>query len=369
MEERQRYEIGGSLRRRSMFAAAAAVVAGAFARTSQKLEAASANLLYATDGAGSPVNPVKSTVEIEQGSGFNTNPGNRVLTAESVAHGIGGIYGLATDTYGMHGEIRSRDFSVFPDVANASPNAVAVERINNSQGNGGIGVSGQIPSTSAANATGVYGLNYSTYAGPGPGAGGFGVYGLSAKGHGLVGAVATAGAAAVVGATNGVAGAYAAAFYGPAIVGGDFTVFGAKSAAVLHPDGTRRRLYCLESPESWFEDFGEGQLECGLAEVAIDPDFAAVTALDKYHVFLTGYDGQYDLSVTDRTPAGFRVRSKSAEADGPLSGRIVARRADIPARRFEVVTAPPEPVLPPVPETATRLPSSTPPRMRAGRVP
>jgi hypothetical protein len=369
MEERQGYEIGGSLRRRSMFAAALAAVAGVFVRTTQKLEAASASLLYATDTMGSPVNAAKSTVFIEQASGFNVNPGNRVLTSESIAHGIGGIYGISTDTYGLHGEIWYRDFSVFPDVPNASTNTIAVEGINNSQGNGGIGVSGQIPSTSGANATGVYGLNYSTYAGPGPGAGGFGVYGLSAKGHGLVGAVATGGAAAVVGATNGVAGAYAAAFYGPAIVGGDFTVFGAKSAAVLHPDGTRRRLYCLESPESWFEDFGEGQLECGHAEVAIDPDFAAVTALDKYHVFLTGYDGQYDLSVTDRTPAGFRVRSKSGEADGSFSWRIVAKRRDIPAPRFEAVTAPPEPVLPPVPETAIRPPSSTPPRMRAGRVP
>ena len=127
----------------------------------------------------------------------------------------------------------------------------------------------------------------SSYAGPGPGAGGFGVYGLSAKGHGLVGATASAGAAAVVGATNGVAGAYAAAFYGPVIVGGAFTVFGAKSAAVAHPDGSHRRLYCVESPESWFEDFGKGQLECGRAEVTIDPDFAAVVLLDDFHVFLT----------------------------------------------------------------------------------
>jgi len=31
---------------------------------------------------------------------------------------------------------------------------------------------------------------------------------------------------------------------------------GPKSAAVPHPDGTLRRLYCVESPESWFEDFG-----------------------------------------------------------------------------------------------------------------
>jgi hypothetical protein len=51
----------------------------------------------------------------------------------------------------------------------------------------GLGVSGQIPPTSNANTIAVYGQKYSTYAGPGPGAGGFDVNGLSAKGHGLVG--------------------------------------------------------------------------------------------------------------------------------------------------------------------------------------
>ena len=33
-----------------------------------------------------------------------------------------------------------------------------------------------------------------------------------------------------------------------------------RSAAVPHPDGFHRRLYCIECPESWFEDFGEGTL-------------------------------------------------------------------------------------------------------------
>jgi hypothetical protein len=94
----------------------------------------------------------------------------------------------------------------------------------------------------------------------------------------LVGATAAAGAAAVVGATNGVAGAYAAAFYGPVIVGGNFTVVGgAKSAAVPHPDGSHRRLYCVESPESWFEDFGEAALVCGEASVGRSPWTRTVT--------------------------------------------------------------------------------------------
>jgi hypothetical protein len=215
----------------------------------------------------------------------------------------------------------------------------------------GMPILGQVTAGSGANTIAIYGLNNSSYAGPSPGAGGFGVYGLCAKGHGLVGATATAGAAAVVGATNGVAGAYAGAFYGPVIVGGAFTVFGGpKSAAVPHRDGTHRRLYCVESPESWFEDFGKGQLECGHAEVTLDPDFASVVSIDDYHVFLTGYDGQSDLSVCERTSSGFQVRATSGTGSGSFSWRVVAKRKDIPAPRFETVTVPPEPVLPPLPQ-------------------
>ncbi|HEY7053220.1 MAG TPA: hypothetical protein VH496_13965 [Mycobacterium sp.] len=211
----------------------------------------------------------------------------------------------------------------------------------------GVGVSGQIPATSSANTIAVYGQNYSTYAGAAPGAGGFGVYGLSAKGHGLVGATATAGGAAVVGATNGVPGAFAAAFYGPVIIGGDFTVVGgAKSAAVPHPDGTHRRLYCVESPESWFEDFGRGELTCGQADIAFDADFAAVADVSDYHVFLTPCDTHIDLCVTEQTTNGFRVLARDAASGGRFSWRVVARRKDIAGQRFATVTIPPEPALP-----------------------
>jgi hypothetical protein len=216
---------------------------------------------------------------------------------------------------------------------------------------------------SNANTIAIYGLNNSTYAGPGPGAGGFAIYGLCAKGHGLVGATAAAGAAAVVGATNGVAGAYAAAFYGPAVVGGDFTVFGAKSAAVPHPDGSHRRLYCVESPESWFEDVGEAQLTCGQLEVPFDPDFASLVAADQYHVFLTEYGGHNDLTVAERTPRGFRVEAKDRTSEARFSWRVMAKRKDIAGPRLETVTIPPEPMLPPVPN----VPVASPPTSRRSR--
>ena len=163
----------------------------------------------------------------------------------------------------------------------------------------------------------------------------------------------------MVGATNGVAGAYAAAFYGPVVVGGDFTVFGgAKSAAVPHPDGSHRRLYCVESPESWFEDFGRGTLACGEAAVRLDPDFAAVVDVSDYLVFITGNDGRSDLSVCDRTGEGFRVKSRARDVEGTFSWRVVAKRKDIAGVRFEPVEIPKEPTLPDVPASVYAPPPS-----------
>ncbi len=50
-----------------------------------------------------------------------------------------------------------------------------------------------------------------------------------------------------------VAGGYAGGFAGPVLVNGAFTVAnGPKNAAVPHPDGSHRLLYCQESPEPWF---------------------------------------------------------------------------------------------------------------------
>jgi hypothetical protein len=224
--------------------------------------------------------------------------------------------------------------------------------INAGTTDGGIGVYGELPTTVSTNGIAVFGLNNSTHVGPAPGAGGFGVFGHSARGNGLVGATGTAGGAAVVGATNGVAGAYAGVFYGAVVVSGPFTVVGGpKSAAVPHPDGSHRRLYCVESPESWFEDFGKGQLERGAAEVKIDPDFAVAADTGDYHVFVTGYDQHSDLCVTERTPTGFRVLSKDQTSCAAFSWRVVAKRRDIAGERFEKVTIPHEPVLPALPKS------------------
>jgi hypothetical protein len=341
-----------TLKRRGLLAATAALVAGLVAKFSE------VPLVAGTDGdvvLGAVSSTTAQTAVRNTGdpATVGTTAALVGIRSTSILQAFGGTIGVygVTDLPGATGVQGSSQ----------AANGIGVSGFGSStgvEGFGGTGVLGQstngnailglVPSGSMSNAIAVYGQNYSTYTGPTPGAGGFAVYGLSAKGHGLVGATATAGGAAVVGATNGVAGAYAAAFYGPVIVGGAFTVVGGpKSAAVPHPDGSHRRLYCMESPESWFEDFGRGQLACGQAHVMIDPDFAALVNVDDYQVFLTEYGERSDLYVADQTPTGFRVQAKDDTATGRFGWRIVARRKDIAGERLASVTIPPEPTLPP----------------------
>jgi hypothetical protein len=136
------------------------------------------------------------------------------------------------------------------------------------------------------------------------------------------------------------------------IVQGNLTVIGGtKSAAVPHPDGSYRLLYCMESPESWFEDFGTGELRDGKAEVQLDPDFAAVVHSDAYHVFLTPEGDSRGLYVTNKRPTGFEVREQQGGASSlTFSYRVVAKRKDIAGPRLETVTHPGRRERPAMPE-------------------
>jgi hypothetical protein len=359
-----------SIKRRGLLAAAWAVVAGfALKHTTQPLEAGvdgdvvlgafntetTQTTIFRNAATGTALQVACTAVGGTASGLISTGSGYGVISYKNGGGPGAGVFGQAEtpESSGIHGNGFSA--SGVRGVSNTGSGVVG-------ESGSGNAIRGQIPASSAANTIAIYGINSSTYSGPSSGAGGFGVYGLSARGHGLVGATATAGGAAVVGATNGVGGAWAAAFYGPVIIGGDLLVFGAKSAAVPHPDGSHRQLYCVESPESWFEDFGTGHLVEGRASVTIEPGFAAVADMDQYHVFLTGYDHEHVLHVAERTPTGFTVAANAALAaiqgqkpcdlSGTFSWRVVAKRKDIAGERLARVTMPPEPVLP-----STELPS------------
>ena len=371
--------VASQIRRRGMFALAWAAVLGfVFKHTSEPLQAA-APMQFGDVASSAAVtnNALGQTLLVSQ-AGYPTVAAvfaGQAFSGSSLC-GVQGVCGLRPappircGVHGVQGFLDPTGAGVLGDDRGGQGTGVFGRSGFDGNGEGfgvqgqsgsGIGVRGLIATSSTENAIAVYGLNNSSFAGPAPGTGGFGVYGLSAKGHGLVGATSSPGGAAVVGATNGVAGAFAAAFYGPVIVGGDFTVVGgAKSAAVHHPDGSHRRLYCVESPESWFEDFGKARLDdCGRATVTIDPDFAAVADLSDYHVFLTAYGIERPLYVEEQGPSGFVVRatdsaatSSAKQASGSFSWRVVAKRRDIEGSRFASVIIPPAPHCPDLPPPA-----------------
>jgi hypothetical protein len=130
-------------------------------------------------------------------------------------------------------------------------------------------------------------------------------------------------------------------FEGDVFVNGDFVKTGMGSCvAVPLPDKSLCRLHSIESPESWFEDFGEHRVVKGRAEVVIDPKFASLVR-GTLHVFLTPYGDSGGLYVSRRSRRGFAVREHgNGKSTLAFSYRVVARRKDIRAPRLEKVTMP-----------------------------
>jgi hypothetical protein len=203
-----------------------------------------------------------------------------------------GVLGQSGSSTGVEGTsisgigVKAETDGVFPAVSASAPNAIAVN------GEGVYGVRGASPS-------------------------GIGVFGKCPDG-------------------------YAGYFEGNVFVKGDLTKTGIGSAvAVRFPDRSFRRLCSIESPESWFEDFGEGKLVKGKAEVKIDPDFAKTVNLKtRYHVFVTPHSTKINgLAVVARLPGRFRVEHPDG-GSGTFSYRIVAKRADINVPRLKRMKMP-----------------------------
>jgi hypothetical protein len=191
-------------------------------------------------------------------------------------------------------------------------------------GRGGTGILG------TGDSTGVVGSAIAKFGTGVSGSGFIGVHATSPNGFGLV-------------AQGPASGAFSAAAYliGQVVVVGNQIVTGAKSAAVPHADGSHRLLYALESPESWFEDFGEGSLVGGKAEIPLDPEFAALVKSKKYHVFITPCGDSRGLYVKRKTDKLFEVREQQGGKNNlKFSYRIVAKRKDIKGERLKKIQLP-----------------------------
>jgi len=110
---------------------------------------------------------------------------------------------------------------------------------------------------------------------------------------------------------------------------GDINCTGLKNAVVPIDGGQRTvALSAIESPKSWFEDFGSSQLSNGSAVVTIDPEYGQTVNTElEYHVFLTPNGDCKGLYISQRTPASFEVRELGGGTSSiEFSYRIVALR-------------------------------------------
>jgi len=321
------------------------------------------------------------------GSGVvGTSPGGTGVFGSSTSGGGSGVYGTnSTGGYGVYGFSGSGngvlgysngDHAIFGTTFTTTAGKAGVFGLGN--GTGTYGVRGDGSGTGI----GVSGVSSSNIGVQGNSTIGIGVYGISGGGSsagaqpfGVVGSVTSAPGFALYGVANvsgtvgfaagaGVSGAIAGQFAGPVniynngtvapgnlYVQGNQTVSGSKSAAVPHPDGTHRLLYCVESPEAWFEDFGEGTITGGKAEVKLDPDFAAVVDTSKLHVFCMPHDETHHLAVKTRSGGGFSVAAdvsstaaargvKATDVNGTFTYRVVAKRKDVKAERLAKFAVP-----------------------------
>jgi hypothetical protein len=113
---------------------------------------------------------------------------------------------------------------------------------------------------------------------------------------------------------------------------------GTKDCIVRTSQGPTR-LHCQESPEHWFEDFGEGCLVNGRAHVELDALFLETVTIDGSHpmkVFVQ-LGGDCNGVYVAKGATGFDVvELRSGTSSVPFDYRIVAKRAGFEEGRLQV---------------------------------
>jgi hypothetical protein len=317
-------------------------------------------------------------------SGFTNNSGSGALAVQGSAPAGVGVQGICASAFAaVQGVCSSTGFGVR---GVNSANGVGVKGVSNAAGSttddgtgSGIGVQGK-----STNGPGVEGVSVNSLGLRGISTNFGGVVGISTNSHGLYGSTSGAGGIGLVGENLG--GGLAGYFAGSVLITGNLQVFGAKNAVIKMQDGTNASVYCQESPEPYFEDFGRGQLVGGVANVALEREFASLIAGGDYMVFTHPEGDTRGLFISRRNAGGFEVREvQGGTGNVPFTYRIVTKRKDIEGRRFARVSddaaktvaasrvalgiagaspvnnAPPNPVAPPAFAPPSSSPAPVPP--------
>jgi hypothetical protein len=241
------------------------------------------------------------------------------VTGQAGSDSTYGVKGMATVHPGVYGQ-------------NASTRYAAVEGRNTTTSVGSAAVAGFGDTVNVA-AFGVYGL--ARY---------HGVYGRSRYYNGVRGEAIDHDA--VSGYYSGTNTSYAGVWGGRGLWGygvyysGGLSGSGTKNCVMRSSRGPVA-LYCQESPENWFEDFGSGTLAGGRAHVDLDALFLETVTVDSRHqmkVFVQQTSGEPVNLVVHKGSAGFDVVGP-AGSDVSFDYRVVAKRKGFEDARLDVVTA------------------------------
>ena len=226
-----------AIKRRGIFAAVGAVAAMLTKQATAPVEAAynlqgdTSNSASSTTSIG-PFTILSNAPVLQVANGFTTGftATADAIQAAAVANSAVAVRGLhfdagdGLDGHSPHGVgVRGHSSGGYAVVGNPGTGiGVYADTVGTNQtaiwgvgfSNGSVGVRGTISSSPAANSIAVHAENESSASG------GYGCFGYSAKGHGVVGATGSANVAAVAGSTNGVSGVYAGIFYGSFVVVG-----------------------------------------------------------------------------------------------------------------------------------------------------
>jgi hypothetical protein len=316
-----------------------------------------------TEHANATIAPGRAGVV---GTGLNSDPAKDATGVLGYSNSHEGVFGWSSEGQGVKGLCATAG-STGAGVYGEAQNGPGVEGHSNQTGDGVVGFSHQghgVSGTSHENHA-VFGDNFKNKR-----QGTAGCYGVTLQNAGVAGVVGLEG----IGANNpndvhpwaaGVYGSsehhfeknrdgqrelrdkgFAGFFWGPVVVLGNFIVptIYAKAGAVLHKDGSHRLVYSMESPETWYEDFGEAKLVRGKARVKMSPDFAAIVDTKAYYVFLTPHGDSAGLFVAARSSGDFEVREQGGgKSSLSFAYRIVAHPRQSDNKRLAKIKLPPLP--------------------------
>ncbi|MCD6595925.1 hypothetical protein J7L68_09680, partial [bacterium] len=250
------------------------------------------------------------------GGGGGGTPGG---ADEQIQYNNGGVFGGASNFYydDVNNQVSIGVGTTAPYLLEAEDNdaiGIASRSINIAQtGTGLCGTNDDEAGNTLANGSGIAGTGYN-----------FGLFAnCTNSGYDIAG-----------GYFDGGFGLYAyTAFWNS----GDLSAYGiisngTKSTIVNDIDGNRVAMFCTETPEVLFQDFGKGKLTDGKTHIELDPIFSKNTHIDNEHplkVFIQLEGNCNGVYVTNKTPNGFDV----IELNGGTSNvefmwMVVANRAD-----------------------------------------